>query len=106
MIYYHSSHTLWLLHKLAPAPSGSLSPAEVIYHDCQLHPQHVVAACVSLRSDVLAVQRLFDESFYADLNGGILEGFGRLLRFNLKIYVYPTLDERTGKLVTASDVKV
>ena len=52
------------------------------------------------------LQRLFDESFYADLNGGILEGFGRLLRFNLKIYVYPTLDERTCKLITASDVKV
>ena len=52
------------------------------------------------------LQRLFDESYYADLNGGILEGFGRLLRFNLRIYVYPTLDERTGKLVTASDLKV
>ena len=38
--------------------------------------------------------------------GGLLEGFGRLLKFDLKVYVYPTVDPRTGELVTASDLQV
>lgn len=50
-------------------------------------------------------QELFREKHYADLDGGILEGFGRLLKFDLKLYVYPTLDDRTGELITADNVK-
>ena len=52
-----------------------------------------------------ALQELFKEKHYADLDGGILEGFGRLLKFDLKLYVYPTLDDRTGELITADNVK-
>lgn len=40
------------------------------------------------------MQELFSERHYADLDGGILEGFGRLLKFDLKIYVYPTINEK------------
>ncbi|MCB0346443.1 MAG: hypothetical protein KDD66_15095, partial [Bdellovibrionales bacterium] len=32
---------------------------------------------------------VFDESFYEDLSGGILEAFGRLFRNRIKMYVYP-----------------
>ena len=35
-----------------------------------------------------------------------MEGFGRLLKFDLKVYVYPTVDPKTGELVTASDLRV
>jgi len=51
-------------------------------------------------------QELFKEKHYADLDGGILEGFGRLLKYDLKLYVYPTLDEKTGQLVTAETLQV
>jgi len=51
-----------------------------------------------------ALRELFKEKVYADLQGGILEGFGRLLKHDLKIYVYPTLID--GKLVTAENLKV
>jgi hypothetical protein len=44
---------------------------------------------------------LFDESAYADLDGGMLEGLGRLLRNELTVYVYPLLDPKTGTLTTA-----
>lgn len=43
-----------------------------------------------------ASQELFSERHYADLDGGILEGFGRLLKFDLKIYVYPTINEKAS----------
>ncbi|KAK9917589.1 hypothetical protein WJX75_006149 [Coccomyxa subellipsoidea] len=49
---------------------------------------------------------LFKLKYYNDLDGGILEGFGRLLKFDLKIYVYPTLDTKTGEVITAKNVKV
>lgn len=52
------------------------------------------------------MQELFKEKHYADLDGGILEGFGRLLKYDLKLYVYPTLDEKTGKLITAETLQV
>lgn len=46
------------------------------------------------------MQELFSERHYADLDGGILEGFGRLLKFDLKIYVYPTVNEKVRNLLT------
>ncbi|KAK9815358.1 hypothetical protein WJX72_002256 [[Myrmecia] bisecta] len=53
-----------------------------------------------------SLRELFKEKFYNDLDGGILEGFGRLLKFDLKIYVYPTLDPATGEIRSAHDLKV
>ena len=35
---------------------------------------------------------LFDEKYYAQLDGGILESFGRLFKNDLKLYIYPLLD--------------
>ena len=52
----------------------------------------------------LWLQLLFEEKHYKDLDGGILEGFGRLLKFDLKIYVYPMLDEK-GELVTVDKLQ-
>lgn len=54
----------------------------------------------------MLLQELFKLKHYNDLDGGILEGFGRLLKFDLKIYVYPTLDTKTGEVITAENVKV
>ena len=49
---------------------------------------------------------IFDESYYTTLDGGILESFGRLFRNNLKLFIYPTMDHATGKLVTVETMKV
>jgi hypothetical protein len=35
------------------------------------------------------IRELFDPKYYADLEGGILEAFGRLFRNSVKLYVYP-----------------
>src|SRR3954467_12135277 len=47
---------------------------------------------------------LFGESSHADLPGGILEGFGRLLKNDLRLFVYPML--RDGQVVTVDTVAV
>jgi hypothetical protein len=49
---------------------------------------------------------LFDEQHYTQLEGGILESFGRLFKNDLKVYVYPLLDRKTGALTTADTLQV
>ena len=49
---------------------------------------------------------LFDEKYYASLPGGILESFGRLLKNDLKLYVYPLEDQLSGALTTVDTLKV
>jgi hypothetical protein len=52
------------------------------------------------------LREIFDEKYYSDLEGGILESFGRLFKNELKLYAYPLLDQATGSLVTAGNLRV
>jgi len=45
---------------------------------------------------VPSLLELFDEKYYTQLPGGVLESFGRLFKNDLKLYVYPYL-QRTGE---------
>jgi hypothetical protein len=73
---------------------------------------HRLAAYLAWRTDgrigmvmgVPSLLTLFDEASHAELPGGILESFGRLLKNNLKLYVYPML--RDGQVVTVDTVRV
>jgi hypothetical protein len=49
---------------------------------------------------------LFDEKYYAALEGGILESFGRLFKNDLRLYIYPLLDQATRKLTTVDTLEV
>jgi hypothetical protein len=49
---------------------------------------------------------LFQEKYYTNLEGGILESLGRLFKNDLKLYVYPMLDPSTGRIVTAGNLQV
>ncbi|HEV3416765.1 MAG TPA: TonB-dependent receptor [Pirellulales bacterium] len=49
---------------------------------------------------------LFDEKYYAQLDGGILESFGRLFKNDLKLYIYPLQDRQTGTLTTVETLQV
>ena len=55
---------------------------------------------------VPTLRELFEEKYYADLEGGILESFGRLFKNALKLYVYPCRDAATGSLITAGNLRV
>lgn len=50
-----------------------------------------------------SLREVFEEKYYADLDGGILESFGRMFKSDLRLLVYPWIDPRTGMLVTADD---
>ncbi|MEI7730457.1 MAG: TonB-dependent receptor [Verrucomicrobiota bacterium] len=45
---------------------------------------------------------LFEEKYYTDTKGGILEALGRMFHHDLKVYLYPAHNPKTGELVTAS----
>lgn len=53
-----------------------------------------------------SLRDLFEEQYYANLDGGILESFGRLFKNDLKVYVYPLLDRATNSLTTVQNLEV
>lgn len=51
-------------------------------------------------------EELFEERWYSDLAGGLLEAFGRLFKNRVRLYVYPSGDPLTGKIRTAEAARV
>ena len=49
---------------------------------------------------------IFDEKYYRNLSGGILEAFGKLFFKNLLVYLYPMIDPDTGDVVDSTNVRV
>src|SRR3970282_2091181 len=48
---------------------------------------------------------IFDEKYYRHLSGGILEAFGKLFFRDMKVFLYPMLDEN-GDITTSENLKV
>ena len=61
---------------------------------------------IGLVMGVPSLHEIFDEKYYLNLEGGILEALGRMFKHGLKLYVYPIINEKTGKLVTATQTEV
>jgi len=68
--------------------------------------QHQTSKPVGLAMGVPTLREIFEEKYYLDLAGGILESFGRLFKSDLKLYAYPLLDPKTGAIVTAGNLRV
>ncbi|MEX0313657.1 MAG: TonB-dependent receptor [Allomuricauda sp.] len=63
-------------------------------------------AKIGLTMGVNNLVDVFDEKYYRDLSGGILEAFGKLFFKDLKVYLYPMKDAETGQIMTSNNVKV
>jgi hypothetical protein len=61
---------------------------------------------VGLVMGVPSVMEIFEEKYYLNLEGGILEALGRMFKSGLKLYVYPMIDEARGKVVKATELEV
>jgi hypothetical protein len=55
---------------------------------------------------VYNLHTVFDEKYYQNLNGGLLEAFGRGFGHNVKLYVYPAKDVETGDLYQLEDIRI
>ncbi len=61
---------------------------------------------IGLAMGIPTVREIFKEKYYTDLEGGILESFGRLFKNDLKMYIYPLMDPKSGALITAANLQV
>jgi hypothetical protein len=61
---------------------------------------------IGLVMGVPSLLEIFDEKYYLNLEGGILEALGRMFKSGLKLYVYPMVDEQSGELITATKIDV
>src|SRR5216110_442014 len=61
---------------------------------------------IGLVMGVPSLLEIFDEKYYLNLEGGILEALGGMFKGSLKLYVYPMIDERSDKIITASQIEV
>jgi hypothetical protein len=62
-------------------------------------------ARMGLAMGVNNLVEIFDEKYYRHLSGGILEAFGKLFYRDLKVYLYPMLDEK-GVITTSETLVV
>jgi hypothetical protein len=61
---------------------------------------------VALPLGLVRLRDVFDEKFYTDLPGGLMESLGQLFKNGAKLYVYPSLDKQTGRFITIENLEV
>ena len=49
------------------------------------------------------LKEIFDETFYNENEGGLLGGLGQLFRNQARLYVYPSLDLESGRVITGEN---
>jgi len=89
---------------LSRAEAVSTTGCMVMISDFRQH--HRLAAYLARYTDrpiglamgLGTLRRLFDEQYYIDLDGGLLESFGRLFKEQLTLLIYPLKNEHTGKI--------
>lgn len=61
---------------------------------------------ITLALGVDNLEAIFEENYYAGLDGGILEAFGKLFRHNVRMYIYPKMDFEQKILISARNLLV
>ncbi len=59
---------------------------------------------IGLTIGVNSFVSIFDENYYNDLSGGILEAFGKMFRNNLKVYLYPIKNKDNGEIINSNNL--
>ena len=61
---------------------------------------------MGLAMGVDSMVKVFDEEYYRNLSGGILEAVGKLFFKDLKIYMYPSKQTNATEIITSKNLKV
>ncbi len=61
---------------------------------------------MALAMGVYNLIQIFDEKYYRDVSGGILEAFGKLFYRDLKVYMYPYHDQESDEYINSENLKV
>ena len=76
------------------------------YHRLVTYLSHHTQKPIGLPIGLVRLRDILDEKFYTDLPGGLMESLGQLFKNGAKLYVYPSLDKKTGKLFTVENLDV
>ena len=76
------------------------------YHKLVEYLSRHTQKMIGLPLGVTRLRDVFDEKFYTDLPGGLLESLGTLFKNSAKLYVYPALDRKTGELITVENLEL
>jgi len=75
------------------------------YFSLRAYFRQYTARQIGIVLGMVNVKEIFDENKYVGVEGGILEGFGKLFPDNTRLFVYPELDEQ-NKLKDFTDIEV
>jgi hypothetical protein len=76
------------------------------YYRLAAYLTRYTAEPIAVTMGVTNVLDLFSEQYYTELEGGILEAFGKLFTKDLRLYVYPLRDHVTGQLKTVENLEI
>ena len=76
------------------------------YHRLTTYLARLMPGKIGLILGAAGLRDIFDETYYTDLEGGILEALGRLFKTQVKLYVYPYRDPETATLLTAETLQL
>ena len=76
------------------------------YYRLSAYLRRCTSSAIAIVLGTGALDQLLDEKYYAGLDGGIMEALGRLFSKDVKLYVYPMLNQATGKLDTVTNMQV
>lgn len=68
------------------------------YHRLAAYLARYTQRPIGLAMGLATLRSLFEERYYADLDGGILEGFGRLFKEQIKLLIYPLKNPSNGNI--------
>ena len=76
------------------------------YYRLAAYLSRYTRAKIGLSMGIGSLRELFDEKYYTELEGGILESLGRLFKNDLKLYIYPLKDRDSGELTTINNLVI
>lgn len=76
------------------------------YHRLAAYFFRYTRKMIGLVMGVPTLRAIFDEKYYADLEGGILESFGRLFKNDLKFYIYPQQESENDAMISGTNLRV
>lgn len=76
------------------------------YYKVASYISHITQGKIGIILGVASLKKLFDEAYYTELTGGILEAFGALFKDNVKLYVYPSHRPNTQEIYTHADLSL
>lgn len=74
------------------------------YHRLAAYLSRYTNKPIGLAMGLATLRSLFEEQYYKDLDGGILESFGRLFKEKLRLLIYPLKNQANGRIENLNDV--